>query len=368
MSYTDTSFTAASGYTYIHAKQVYDQFATQLGTHAAWSFVESVDYVNGTTTITTYVWKCSAAVSGLSADFYIGFQVYAISGVYQTAVVSSISPLTLVLFEQYNSTTHTASKMATYPVSSSQTTAADATNTSTWVLNTARPSNQPNYVTWANAGPAQSSTGGRLLLLVTPTGVTGGYRDSAASPIMHQFYLGAFDSLLNSTDEPLALVCFQGLSGSTGAFNQNGVLGSTTRHPKRGSYTGSYLFGVGPYYGFTNNGPSSLSNSFIGGAPVLAISYALVTGGNNAAGGVLGYSAETQVNLFTGSVPASRLCFSQFNLFGGNASTLGGMRGYFKNWLGAPLAAHSFGDTFTIDAKTYVGFGTSGAGVMDTTA
>lgn len=358
MSYTDTTYTVQSGYAYMHSKQVYDVLDAQIRARAGWSFVESVDYVSGSFTATTSVYKCSAASSGLPADFYIGVRYTWNNSVPAgTGWGQSANPgIQVVLFEQYNSTTHTASKIACRPSASSQTLAADGTNTSTWVLSTAIPSdpNQPQYL---GIGPSLGNVGTMRTLITVGAGAIAITQKYDAN--VSQAYVGAFDSLLGATLDPMPLVVLQGSNGN-GANWQGGASGATTRHPSLGGATGIQFNGVSPGTSFSGSGGNHL-----GQAP-------LFWGVLSPSAGTVGLPNDPTASLWTAAMATKCTIY-----MGGNNpesfSTRGGLRGTLRHFLGAQTAPHIVGDTFTIDGVAYAGFGSNSTGysnyaLLDTTA
>lgn len=353
MSFQDITLTPASGYSYVHCGQVYAAIAARLAAHSAWEYVEYVDYVSGANTTRTHVWKCKSAVSGLAADYFVLFTLRftTVGTVYQTTYSSDA--MSIELCELYNSTTKVASKYAPVANTGTSTTInSDGSHPGTWTLTAARPTTQPNYPAWAYMGPIANSTSFRLII-----GVTKDVLFVAQGVTPAWVYVGAMETILGSTLDPLPLALAVGGSTSYSSFsssNTTGHLVSSTRHPgQSGSQT--YRFGFS-YYSYYVSVPSVDTRT----GNLLSV----VATGN--AGGTLGDATDTGWSLWNNGVVASKICVSSCGA--GTGSVKGGHRGYLKNLLTCTLAAHSLGDTFQVDGKSYVGFGSVSAGIWDTTA
>lgn len=364
MSYTDTSLAVQATYTYIHCKQVYDQIASQLSIQGAWAFVESVDFVSGTTTATTYVWKNLSAVSGMTKDWYVAFQTVAVSGVYTVT-----DGLRAFLFEDYNSTTHVASKYANRINASSMTLNADGSVPYTWTLTAAYPNADPQIIHQCVLHPVvNSGTTGytSLRLLTTISNTTIVVFQLAGGTVAGQFYVGAFDTFLGSTLDPLPVLIgqsqFTGISSTakTNLSAGNGTFAST-RHPSQGSATGINFnnFTVAQVH----NGSSAASWGSAS-ANLFGLS-------GSATQGVLGNTGDTSAGSWLG-VPTSRaMVWSAGNGTSINASTRGGLRGVLKHVAIAFSATHTFGDTFLVDSAAFAGMGLAAVGsisLLDTSA
>lgn len=355
MSYVDTVHAVQANYSFIHNKQVYDTIATQLGAHAAWQFIESVDFVSGTTTYTTYVWKNKSTASGLTADFYVGFMVQYANNVGAGLGYSGTVPVRVYLFEQYNSTTHTATKIAIRESNTSQTLNADSTNASSWVLSAAPSTTDPNIPLYGFVGPySTNTTAFRTACIVANDAII--INQLYGPSTVNQTYVGAYDSVLGATLDPLPLTLIScGSSMWPGPTNGSGSSGggSSTRHPSMGGATGTCFHGCGPSWYFQTSTP----NQWIAYAGLLYQS-------NQTLNGSVGV-ADTNASLW--GIPVSRACLSVMGN-PGSASTRGGLRGFYKYVLSVNLATHSFGDTFTVDGVTYMGVGvTQYAGLFNTT-
>lgn len=346
MSYVDTTLVPASGYSYVHTKQVYDMIAAQLGAHAGWTFIESVDYVAAPNTTTTYVWRCNSATSGLPANFFVGFSLTftTIGPVYQTSGLVSMS-----LFEKYDSSTDTASYPATANSGASIVVTSDNAHPGTWVLSTARPNSGANYWDFRNCNSSNQVTFQRFLNVVSNTNICMNWL-VGTSP--NQAMSGALETALSAVDDPMPLLLY----GNSGLFAAGG---STTRHPK---ITGAAV----SVFGLMAGGIFYYSNSYLAVANTPLLNPVV-------SGGQLGNSGDSSVNLFTGgTVPVSKCCVAMAHYTYPSPpytqSTRGGLRGYFKHFLSASTVAHSFGDTFQIEGRVYVAFGSSSYGLMDTQA
>lgn len=360
MTYADTTITPATGYTNVHAKQCYDAVASVLTAKGApWSFVESVDYVSGTTTWTTYVWKCAASGSGLSADFYVAFQVKQVSGLYVTA-----DGFRVLLFETYSAATHTAGKIAQSGNTTTVTIAADGTSPNTWITNTNLPQSGSNSPMAVGTGPSGSvATSYRMLILVASDAII--IWGQASGGTLYPVYAGAIDTVLSSADDPLPLLLQGG--GNQHAASQGWSptygYGASTRMPKLAGQTLGVVFGIFATSTFhATNHPSSWST----GGLLNRTTYTTQSGS-------LGNPGDTNADLYQGGgVPVSRICISTCGNQV-NAANRGGHRGFMRHMVSVSCAVHSMGDTFTIDGATWVGSGTGGMttpqyGLMDTSA
>ena len=357
MSFQDITLTPASGYSYVHCGQVYDTIAAQLLAHpsGAWTYVEYVDYVSGANTTRTHVWKCSSAASGLTADFFVLFTLrFTTAGtVYQTAYNSDA--MTISLCELYNSTTKVASKYAPHANSGSSTTInSDGSHPGTWTLTAARPANQPNYLAWSYMGPVSNSTAFRFIVAVTKDVLF--VAQGGTNPVWT--YAGAFETILGTTLDPFPVgLAVGGNTTNYSTFSSSsstGYLLSSTRHPDQ-SGAQTYRFGFN-YYSY-----------FVGGASMdtrVGNLLSVISVGN--AGGTLGDASDTGWSRWNNGVITAKICVSACG--GGTGATKGGHRGYLKYLLTCTLAAHSFGDTFQVAGKQFVGFGFVYSGLWDTTA
>lgn len=357
MTFQDITLTPASGYSYVHCGQVYDTIAAQLLAHpsGAWTYVEYVDYVSGANTTRTHVWKCSSAASGLTADFFVLFTLrFTTAGtVYQTAYNSDA--MTISLCELYNSTTKVASKYAPFANSSTSTTInSDGSHPGTWKLTAARPASQPNHTAWVYMGPLSNLTSLRFIVAVTKDVLF--VAQGGTNPVWA--YAGAFETTLGTTLDPLPVGLAVG--GYTTNYSTFSVSGSTshvlssTRHPSQ-SGAQTYRFGFS-YYSYFSPGASMDTRA----GNLLSV----ISVGN--AGGTLGDASDTGWSLWNNGVIAAKICISACG--GGTGATKGGHRGYLKYMLACTLATHSFGDTFQVAGKAFVGFGSAYYGLWDTTA
>lgn len=358
MAYIDTTLTPEGGYTYVNYRQVYDVIATELTSHAAWDFVETVDYTTSGQTHRSHVWKCLSSVSGLSADFFVVFTIqFTVTGtVYQTSAGIGVQ---VAMGEAYNSTTHVLTKYAPHAVNSSVTLGADRSSPGSWTLNTqlknavATPS--PFY---SAAGVAGAQTSYRMFVLTTNDALLV-FSGTSVSGL--QVYAGAIDSTMDGTDDPLPLILGGASANSLMSGGTSWATWSSTRHPKLTPSTAyNWVFQYAPHsasYYTSNNNPLQ---TFSGVAEFPSTN------------GTLGSVADVGYSLFTGIVPVGRIPMVTCALTaspGTSASTRGGRRGYLKYGLTAQVvAAHSAGDTFLVDGDIYVGMGSTANGLWDTTA
>lgn len=349
MSYIDTTLTPEAGYTYVNQRQCYDAIAAQLAAHAAWVLVETVDYVPATYTHRTWVWKCKAASSGLPSDFFVTFTARMITatGVWD---VTGAPYLQMSMGEAYDSGTHTLSKPAPVPVlGTAVTIGADLTHPATWVTTAVKPAT----IAYVGCGVYSSTTSARLLIGVTSDGVYISCNNGAFS----QAYAGAMETLMSATDDPMPVVLTSNMGSS---FNLNSYAdGASTRHPMlTPSASTTYAFGMRHFsYYYLGAGARAM-----GSQPLLDSTLV-----GNSSGGTLGDPTNTAWHQFLGGPVASKCCISSGSP-GGTGATRGGLRGFYKHFVVAYLATHSFGDTFVIDGKVYVGHGSVNYGLWDTTA
>lgn len=346
MSYTDTTLTVQASYTNIHHKQVYDVIAAQLGAHAAWSLVDTVDAVVTTFTYRSFVWKCAAAQSGLTADFYVSFRLRmtTATGLWDT----SNSYAQVYLFEGYNSTTHVASKMAMQTSATAQTLNADNTSPATWTLTADRPATAPSIPAWAGL-LGQVLTSMRMLTLVAKDAVVV-FSNAGSS---NQMYAGAMDTLLSGTDDPFPLILAASVT-SQGGMTSSTQCFASTRHPK---LTGSQasVFAFGPNLGHVGTSGTGFSNGCY-----------LAPSTQGTVNGTLGLSTDTAYSMFLGGPLVSKCCISTTGT--GNGSTKGGLRGFFRHVGSCTQNLSLLGDTFTVDGNVWAGMGVSQGSLLETTA
>lgn len=351
MSFIDTTITPAAGFTYVNNGQMYDAIATQLAAHAAWSLVDTVDYVSGVTTTRNYVWKCSSLVSGLPLDFYLDFQVdfTTIGTVYST---NSSTSFRVFMFERYDVSTKTASYGACEVTSTAVTITADNSHPGTWVLTTAFPNVLTNQWRYKYIG-STASTAVRLLISVTAKRIQVMWDKT----VLGWVYVGAFDPILSAADDPMPLI----MLGTGGNVSSSGV---TTRHPKLAPGSYMYIFQMmqNVYYLLNASNPSV-------NVPAYAPLYSATLLATQA--GTLGDPTSTWNNMFNNSVLMCRCpvaMASSMNSAGYYASNRGSIRGFLSHVLATSLPVHSYGDTFVVDGKVYVGAGqVNNWGVLDTT-
>jgi len=351
VSFIDTTITPAAGFTYVHNGQIYDAIATQLAAHSAWSLVDTVDYVFSTTTTRNYVWKCSSLVSGLPLDFYLDFQVdfTTIGTVYSTTPQNS---LRVFMFERYDAATKTASYGACEVTSTAVAITSDNTHPGTWTLTAAFPNTVANAWKYKYIG-STAATSVRLLISVTAKRIQVMW-DKAAQGFI---YVGAFDSILSASDDPMPLILF----GTGGNISAPAV---TTRHPKLAPGSYQYIFEMMQNMYFLVNATSAGYN-----VPAYGPLYTPnLLGG---AAGILGDPTNANNNMFINGVLMCRLPLTMCSGTTGaayNSSTRGSIRGFMSHVLATSLPVHSYGDTFLVEGKVYVGAGQiNNWGVLDTT-
>lgn len=186
---------------------VAEQFRDDIVAHAAWELVE--EYTASSGAVTWYVFKCLAAQSGLSADFYavIGRTI-------------ATGELRFAICEGYNAGTHTMSRFAAVSTGSNVVYDAVGANPNTQVLGTAAfagTANTPKYMTWTPAGVSA-----KWALIVSEDGFTafwGGLNEAFVT-------LGAYIPLSVQTN--LLPLNIQGLNGGTGGVTRNPAVVSAT--------------------------------------------------------------------------------------------------------------------------------------------
>ena len=149
--------------------------------------------------------------------------------------------------------------------------------------------------------------------------------------------------------------------GTAGNISAPGV---SPRHPKLAPGGYPYIFQImqNVYYqtGATSAGYNVPAWSPLYNATLLAVN-----------GGVLGDPTSPWNNMFNNAVLACRLPLSMCCSTSGAAYTAasrGSIRGFLSHVLATSLPVHSFGDTFLVDGKVYVGAGQVNSwGLLDTT-
>jgi hypothetical protein len=344
MSYTDTTITPASGYTYVHQGQVYVAIATALGAHAAWSLVDTVDYVNTTFTNRSYVWKCSMTYSGLPKDFYVIFQVKftTIGTVYATN--NDGWCVRMFLAEDYSA--GVAGRVAKYDNGISYTLPSDnssnvsATNVST----------SPFF---GAIGPTANLTSYRMFIGITNDVLFFADNTVYSGATVPETYIGVIDSVMNSTDDYMPIVIGSIHSAASYAYWVGNF--SATRHPKLTPGTQTFSFG----FSAANAGGNPTQWTPFGAGSMLSLTH-----------GTLGDGVSG--DLFSGgNVIVSRCGISSNNYANPTNKTNlqnGGLRGYLRHMIVCYTATHSPGDTFSVAGNAYLGLGSYYNGLWDTTA
>lgn len=176
--------------------------------HAAWELVE--EYTPASSLVTWYVFKCLAAESGLSADFYVVMQ--------RTIGDGSIRGF---ICEAYNAGTHTASKYAGQQTSSTTAYDAQGRQGHTFVLGTATmaggTNSEPRRFQWAPSGVST-----KYWTTVDDDGFTIAFNGASNG----FFHVGAYEPLSDlANDLPLQQV---DVSQSYGVVTRNPAVASIT--------------------------------------------------------------------------------------------------------------------------------------------
>lgn len=208
-----------------------EQIRDDLVTHAAWELVEEFTPASGN--VRWYVFKCLATESGLADDFHVVIGRTLASG-----------DLRFALCEDYDSTTHTMSKLA--PGFSSNTYAHDAAGkrTATQVLGTAALDGSQTGARYMNWLPTGTST--KWWLIIDDDGFTAAF-NGVANGFVH---VGAYIPLTPlAVDMPIQIV---GSSGSDGGITCNPAVAGLTTYGVALSIKGggSTSLGTGPLLGF----------------------------------------------------------------------------------------------------------------------
>lgn len=349
MSYLDTTLTFEAGYTQVNHRQVYDVIAAQMAALPAWTFIESVDVINGADTFRIFIWRNNKAVSGLTKDWHVAFQYrFTTAGtVYETG---SIIGTRIFMFEDYNATTHVASKIATQQSGTIVALQADQTHPMTWDLTaSSRPTAAGAAVSFSYIGPTALTTSYRLLSVISKSTII---LESPTGTIM-QSYIGAFDTLLSATDDPIPLLMSCSLSAQYALFGSS-ENGSSTRHPTLAAGDWAFLFAM--HFDTSYGTPTQ---SWFGSSPLY--SYPSATYQE-----LLGDPSNTKWSKYLGGVRMSPCPISMHQTNSSLSSTKGGHRGYLRHVMHAPLAVHSAGDTFSVNGAVYVGLGNLIYGIVDT--
>lgn len=340
MTYVDVTLTPEATYSFVNARQVYDVVAGAMTTHPAWDFVEFKDATNGPT-YRRYVWKCTAAQSGLSADFYVVFEVPFVT---TNTVWATNQTIRVWMGETYSA--GVLGKFATN--NTSVTLASDLTNPATFTLTTfALPGSLLSVTN--RFGLSADTTSLRIVALVAKDSLvlTRAANASGTAGTANLLYVGAYDSLMAPAVDPLPIIIL-GTSSSSSPFPGGGATRAPTMTPAT-AYADVFAVQAG------------------GSSVVIGVggwSDSLLTNSR----GTLGSAADTAWFKNMGGIVASRLIVFP-GCVAASCSTLGLLRGHLKNVWGAVLATHSYGDTFLVDGKVCVGTGTSGqAAVINTEA
>jgi hypothetical protein len=334
MTYVDVTLTPEASYSYVNNRQVYDAVATAMTTHPAWDYIGYADSTSGANTYRRHVWRCTAAQSGLTNSYYVVFEVQFVTA---TGLYSTAWKIPVYMAEGYSGTT--LSKMASYL--SAVTLASDRTNPATWDLTVnAVPANILSNI----FAPGANTSSVRFICIVAKDCMMLTWHNGTqAAPL----YIGAYDSFLNTTDDPMPLVSI----GNT-------FVGGCTRAPLMP--TGISLTNVfgATCYVF----PHSATTSF-GDRPNAGLMGSL----SNLA--TLGGPTDTTWALNMGGPVGSQVLCCTYTNSQPNNSTRALVRGTYKLVRAfGTIASHSYGDTFMVDGKVHVGTGVTNNGVWNTEA
>lgn len=346
MSYLDTVLTPLAGQSYVLNSQIYDTIAGQLTAHPNWEFVETVDYVSGTTTYRTRIWRCLTAGSGLSKPFHVFFTETLSNGLSYTS--GSTAYLMVGVFEDWDAVGKIASKPVAQQYSAPfAPVLADGAHPGTWGVSSATsPTASDNTWVTGYVGNAGNYTSTRLILLVRPDHFV-----YATNSAVRYYYVGAYDPVPGLPNDFPLCVTTSNYSYSRHVNSMGGV--GFSRHPM---VTGaqSRSFGGSPARTFA----ASTSMNFFDGAE--DVNY-----NNN---GVTLGSSTSDWDLFAGGATVCRICISHTTNTSGYFKQIGGRRGYLKGGGIANAVSHQFGDTFQIDGKPWVSIsGSTIGGFWDTT-
>lgn len=302
-SFTSQASTTAA------ATAIRTQMQTTIPTHSAWSLVES-STTSGALPVDVY--KCAAAGSGLSADFYV-------------AVYQSAASLFLQIAEGYNSSTHRPKRCALNASTALQTLQADgglmpATTEIDWAAGTYNPGGGAlSAFALATIAPAVTDD---YFIVVAKDGLALSIRTAA-----QLIYAGAYDSLLPTpaTNDPLPLCVWK-----------SNASGAALRQPMKGSAS----------IGLAGN----LNGSGNGQVPNAALL-------NNWNLGTVGAAATDNFDFYVGNPTADK--FGIQNSWTPGSATVGRningwLRGSFRlvRGIAVPVGA-IWNDTATVDGTTY---------------
>jgi hypothetical protein len=346
MTYVDVTLTPEATYTYVNCRQVYDAIAGAMTTHPAWDFIESVDAVSGGTTYRRYVWRCTAAQSGLSANFFVVFEVP-----FTTATGPVTGWATTTLVRVYLGETYAAGVLGKFATNATSVTlAADLTNPATFTQTTyTQPASLWN--TNNTFGVNAVVTSYRFICLVTNDAAVMTRNENLTASLL---YAGAYASVMSAAVDPLPIVLL-GRNVTGGTYGGGGATRAPTFTPAT-AYT--EVFQVSSNYASGNNIGEN-SNAW----ELFTLSQ--IPGGG--AAGALGSAANVFWFKNLGGPVVSRLGIYPA-VTNGQQSAKGIFRGYLKNVYGANAAAHAFGDTFIVNGKVHVGLGATVGAVLDTEA
>lgn len=356
MSFGISALGPEAGYSQVNVRQIYDVIATAISGQG-WTLVDTVDFIVTTTTYRRYVWKAPLAITGLPNDFHVIFEARFTT----IGTVWSVNSDALRVFvcQDYDVSTNVGSKFVTAASATSITLNSDLTAPTSWDLDAALPSTAgaiPLHMglNVSNSASASILVAARADHFVASNGLAG-------TTTYSQIYVGAIESEMSSSDDPMPVVLAGANNSSTFATNTNatnsnplGQLVGFLTHPKL-TPGGSYAYVFQGNYSIGH-----LSNGAVAGP--MMVSETTWTQAQLGTGGV--------APLFLGAgvvkVPVSTSGNTQ------TAVTRGGRRGYLK---GVRCTGQIIGtgmhDTYTIDGNLhysiYSGGLTSQGALVDST-
>lgn len=325
---TFTGSLTAVASTTVAATTIRTQMQTTIPLNSAWSLVESTTMNVGA--IPCDVYKCAAAGSGLSADFYVG-------------VMQSGAALYFGLAEGYNASTHKPRRPAMVATSALQTLQADgglmpSTQELDWYNGTYNPGGGALNV---------PVTGGMSLL----PSVTDDYMIAVAKDAVYLLirtaskflYAGAYDTNVPTpaTNDPLPIVTGCGSASGTAATY-------ATRLPLSGSASRGWACNV--------NGKTS---GDLGSGNSLNQSTSVDSVWASFPQSVLGGTAADQYDKYWQPAGVQAFRVTLFNSYTQNSATLGrDLNGWIRGWVRhiryiQLVATASTMDTCTVDGVGY---------------
>lgn len=308
------------------------QARTTIPSNPAWSVVEYTT-CGGSNNYPCDVYKCSAAVSGLSADFYV-------------ALMQVNGTLYVGLAEGYNTTTHMPKRPAMIGSSAAQPLQSDggllpASTEMDWYLGKFNPGGGNMSVCAVSPGTVNTTDTYAISVQADGIILTIGSYGSLV-------YAGAYESkVLNAAvNDPLPIFISGGVSG-----NSIYAYSAATRHPMLGSQSVQFACALGDgrsgdYYGAIIYG---LSNA------------GTVLGANGLDVSTIGSTDPNSVDLYQPIYAVKGILFNAFYTSYAQKSVNGYWRGYLKHLRRLRVATGvTTWDTVTIDDVPYTFYGTTG--------